>query len=134
MSGLALILDDDRAFGDLLQRALQKLGYRVTKFTTAHEAIRSFREGRPDIMFVDCCLQGSLDHLGLLFLHHLNHLTGFEQARVFIMSQGLDTSPKGWDEYVIYAKQRGLRFDGLIEKPFTPDPTIIELYLKLVAL
>jgi CheY-like chemotaxis protein len=131
MGELVLILDDDKVFSDLLRKALEELGYQVVQFTTAHEAIRSFREGRPDIMFVDCSLRGSLDHFGLMFLHHLNQLTGFEQTKVFIMSQELDTSPTGWNEL---SRQRGLRFDGLVSKPFYPDPIMLELYFKLVAL
>lgn len=53
-----LIVDDDVPIGDLLEEALEREGYRVTRAYSGTEALLTLDRGRPDLILLDLMLPG----------------------------------------------------------------------------
>ena len=53
-----LVIDDDQHIGDLLQEALTKQGYRVSRAYSGTEALLLVGAARPDLVLLDLMLPG----------------------------------------------------------------------------
>ena len=53
-----LVVDDEEAIRDMIQFALEKSGMGVQTASSAHEALLSINESRPDIILMDWMMPG----------------------------------------------------------------------------
>ena len=56
--GTVLVVDDDPAAGDLLERTLSKEGFRVVRASGGEQGLRLARELRPDVITLDVMMPG----------------------------------------------------------------------------
>ena len=52
------VVDDDLSIGDSISSLLKLRGYRVKTFVSGKEAIKTAKEGRPDLVIIDYLLPG----------------------------------------------------------------------------
>lgn len=104
--GTVMIVEDDIFSAKLLQRTIEKLGYKVVgNVESAEEAIGLFKETLPDLVIVDFELPGEMDGGDLT-----NELSKIEKkAIIFITSADDDESLN---------KIMASKPDGFIQKPF----------------
>jgi len=108
-SGSVLVVDDDRAFGDTLERILAGAGRRVWRATTIDEAVAHLAEHPPRVVVLDLVLDGLEPRETVAAIHAANPAvllilcSGYPR----LMDETLSSVPSGW----IYA--------GLL-KPFPP--------------
>ncbi|HEY1488080.1 MAG TPA: response regulator [Micromonosporaceae bacterium] len=102
MPSAILIMDDDEAVRDAMQRVLTRLGHPIVAVATAAEAVQACESGEPAIALV-------VADLSLAGAGFAGRLAG-AQAVVYV--SGLTRSA---------ATRRGLLVDGdlLVSKPFT---------------
>jgi|GEM_PF-1336129 len=93
ISPLILLVDDDPAMFDLIQRYLSKEDYRIEVATNGKDALELARQLKPDIITLDVMLPG-LDGWAVLTL--LKDDPELEQIPVIMMT-GLDEKHRGFD-------------------------------------
>lgn len=100
-----LIVEDEAEFAGLLKLWVERSGYRATVAGTGRDALRSFHEGRPDLVILDVSLPG-LDGWQLM-----ERFREFSRVPILIVTARSSEADK----------VRGLRFgaDDYITKPLS---------------
>lgn len=100
-----LIVDDQIAPLELIKNYLNRKGYQITTALSGEEALLKIKENRPDIVFLDICMQG-MD--GILTLKSIKD---FDKSIIVIMTSGNDNRE-------IIKETIELGANGYLIKPF----------------
>ena len=119
MSHRILVVDDEPDITALVAYHLAKAGYRVSTAADGHDALRSAREERPDVVVLDLMLPGMS---GYEVLQELRRSEETAHVGVILLTARREEVDR----------VRGLRLgaDDYLVKPFSPD----ELALRVTAL
>ena len=119
MSPRILVVDDEPDITALVAYHLAKAGYRVSTAADGHDALRSAREERPDVVVLDLMLPGMS---GYEVLQELRRSEETAHVGVILLTARREEVDR----------VRGLRLgaDDYLVKPFSPD----ELALRVTAL
>jgi DNA-binding NtrC family response regulator len=109
-SGSVLVVDDDRAFGDTLERIIAGAGRRVWRATTLDEAVALLTAHPPRVVLLDLVLDGLAPRESVAAIHEASpagSLLILCSGHPGLIDETLSSVPPGW----VYA--------GLV-KPFPP--------------
>jgi DNA-binding NtrC family response regulator len=108
--GSVLVVDDDQAFLDTLERVVARTGRRVLRATSVAEALDRLGEAAPAAVVLDLALEGQSPRDAVAAIHRARPagLLILCSGHTGLMDEAMATLPRGW----IYA--------GLV-KPFPPD-------------
>jgi DNA-binding response OmpR family regulator len=113
-----LLADGDAETLDVTAYALRREGFQVVPCTTADEALRRWREVRPQLLLLDAALPG-FPAGGLGGLEVCRRVRQEDDTPVVVLSERAD------DEHVVQAFRVGA--DDVIFKPFSPRQLIVRL-------
>ena len=117
-SGVTVVVaDDDAITSKLIERQLEKLGYRVVIAGNGQAAVRAVMAEKPSLLLLDISMPGMT---GFDVLERLNSLTGFQRPKVLVMSSGRDS------EDVQRALELGA--DDFLGKPFKPEDLLARIH------
>ena len=106
-----LVVDDDRDLVELLDYALRREGYEVTRAYDGEAALEAVRKDRPDLVVLDINLPKLA---GFVVLDRIRHLD--EQVAVIMLSA------RGDENDILRGLQLGA--DDYLTKPFRPKELV----------
>jgi CheY-like chemotaxis protein len=112
-----VVADDDAITSKLIERQLEKLGYRVVIAGNGQAAVRAVMGEKPSLLLLDISMPGMT---GFDVLERLKSMTGFPRPKVLVMSSGRDS------EDVQRALELGA--DDFLAKPFKPDDLLTRIH------
>ncbi|MBY6046699.1 response regulator [Vannielia litorea] len=126
-----VILEDNQAFGDMMQISLEEAGYSVRLFATADELLQSFDKKPADVLIADMIIreQGKpTPEGGLTTIFRVRQLALRMGRRVYSIAISGATRHPGMQDILGHARTLGA--DWALQKPFHPSE-LIELIDKL---
>jgi DNA-binding response OmpR family regulator len=112
-----VVADDDEVTSTLVERQLEKLGYRVVTAANGQAALRAVLAEKPSLLLLDISMPGMT---GFDVLERLKSLTSFPRPKVLVMSSGRDA------EDVKRALDLGA--DDFLGKPFKPEDLLARVH------
>ncbi len=105
-----VVADDDAVTATLIEKQLQKLGYRVFTASNGQAAVRAVLAEKPHLLLLDLSMPGMT---GFDVLERLNSLASIQRPRVLVMSSDRDAQDV----------QRALSLGAadFLAKPFKPE-------------
>ncbi len=117
-----LIVEDDTFMLELLAAELKKTGFEIMIAETGNEAVKKFKESKPDLILLDILLP---DKNGLDALREIRREPEGRDAKVLVLSNFSDTP------HIEEAKRLGV-IDYLVKAQHVPQE-IVERIKKIIA-
>jgi two-component system chemotaxis response regulator CheY len=119
MPALILTVDDTRLARTTLRLILEERGYRVVEAASTVEAIRVYREQKPDVVTMDILMEG---HNGIIAIQALRSID--KHAKIIVCSGTSDQS--------FVAGAAALGVEAYLNKPIDPKRLVAAIEMALV--
>jgi two-component system chemotaxis response regulator CheY len=119
MPALILTVDDTRLARTTLRLILEERGYRVVEAASTVEAIRVYREQKPDVVTMDILMEG---HNGIIAIQALRSID--KRAKIIVCSGTSDQS--------FVAGAAALGVEAYLNKPIDPKRLVAAIETALV--
>jgi two-component system chemotaxis response regulator CheY len=120
MPSLILVVDDTRLARMTLRLILEERGYRVVEAGSTQEAIRVYRDEKPDAVTMDILMEG---HNGIIAIQALRSID--KQAKIIVCSGTSDQS--------FVAGAAALGVEAYLNKPIDPKRLVAAIEKALGA-
>lgn len=118
MPALILTVDDTRLARTTLRLILEERGYRVVEAASTAEAIRVYREQKPDVVTMDILMEG---HNGIIAIQALRSID--KHAKIIVCSGTSDQS--------FVAGAAALGVEAYLNKPIDPKRLVAAIEMAL---